>query len=130
MSIQEKIRNIEQKQLRSDLPHFDVGDNLEMKIKVTEADKVRIHPFEGIVIRKTGSGVKQTFTVRKFSFGEGVERTFPIHSPVIESIKVISKGVTKRAKLFYLRDRIGKSARLKILQPQASEAHAASQTAN
>ena len=83
-----------------------------MKIKVTEADKVRLHPFEGTVIRKRGRGIKATFTVRKISFGEGVERTFPVHSPVIDSLKVVSKGVVKRAKLYYLRDRVGKSARI------------------
>ena len=130
MSIQEKIRAIEAKHLRKDLPHFDVGDNLEMKVKVTESDKVRLHPFEGIVIKKSGAGVRQTFTVRKISFGEGVERTFPIHSPVIESIKVVSKGVTRRAKLFFLRDRVGKAARVKIMQASAVQVPVQTPAAN
>ena len=117
-NIHEIIKKIEQKNFRSDLPVFDVGDTVKMKIKVQEADKVRLHPFEGIVIRKTGKGVKGTFTVRKISFGEGVERIFPLHSPVIESLKVMSKGKTKRAKLYYLRERQGKSVRVERLQQQ------------
>ncbi len=117
-NIHEIIKKIEQKNFRSDLPVFDVGDTVKMKIKVQEADKVRLHPFEGIVIRKTGKGVKGTFTVRKISFGEGVERIFPLHSPVIESLKVMSKGKTNRAKLYYLRERQGKSARVERLQQE------------
>ena len=84
-----------------------------MKVKVQEADKVRLHPFEGTIIRKTGRGIKATFTVRKISFGEGVERTFPTHSPLIEKIDILSKGHVNRARLYYLRDRIGKKARVK-----------------
>ena len=103
-------------QIRKDLPAFDVGDIVKMKIKVKEADKVRIHPFEGTVIRKIGRGLSATFTVRKISFGEGVERTFPIHSPVIDKIEVVSKGLVKRAKLYYLRDRLGKKARVTVDQ--------------
>ncbi len=83
-----------------------------MKIKVQEADKVRLHPWEGIVIARRGSGIGASFTVRKNSFGEGVERTFPLHSPVIASLKVVSKGKSSRAKLFYLRERTGKGARV------------------
>jgi len=108
-----RIKEIEDKGLRTDLPHIDVGDTIKMKIKVTEADKVRVHPFEGTIIRKTGGGIRSTFTVRKISFGEGVERTFPLHSPVLDSIQVISKGKIKRAKLYYLRERVGKKARVK-----------------
>ena len=103
-------------QIRKDLPSFDVGDTIKMKIKVKEADKVRIHPFEGTVIKKTGRGLGAAFTVRKISFGEGVERTFPVNSPVIDKIEVVSKGVIKRAKLYYLRDRLGKKARVKVDQ--------------
>ena len=99
----EKIKIIEQKYLRRDLPDFNVGDTVKMMIKVAEADKVRLHPFEGTVIQKSGKGLKGTFTVRKISFGEGVERIFPIYSPTIESLKVISRGIVKRAKLYYLR---------------------------
>jgi len=112
-NIGKKITIVDKRHIREDIPVFDVGDTVKMKVKVQEADKVRMHPFEGTVIRKTGRGIKATFTVRKLSYGEGVERTFPIHSPVIDSLKVISKGVVKRAKLYYLRDRIGKKARVK-----------------
>ena len=114
----EIIRKIDQKQLKSDVPDFNVGDTVKMKIKVQEADKVRVHPFEGTVIKKTGRGLNATFTVRKISFGEGVERVFPLHSPVIDSLKVVSKGVVKRSKLYYLRNRVGKSARVKREQTQ------------
>jgi large subunit ribosomal protein L19 len=96
-----------------------VGDTVKMKVKVAEADKIRLHPFEGIVIRKSGSGVKATFTVRKVSFGEGVERTFPMNSPVIESLKVVHKGMVRRAKLYYLRERKGKLA-LKLKEKNAA----------
>lgn len=113
MTSAEKLKAICEKQLRSDLPEIEVGDTLKMRIKVQEADKVRVHPYEGTVIRKTGGGIGATFTVRKISFGEGVERTFPQHSPLIESINIVSKGVVKRARLYYLRDRIGKKARVK-----------------
>src|SRR5271167_27297 len=108
----EKIASVNAKNIRKDLPAFDVGDTVKMKIKVKEADKIRIHPFEGTVIKKTGIGVGAAFTVRKISFGEGVERTFPVNSPVIEKKEVVSKGAIKRAKLYYLRDRLGKKARV------------------
>ena len=116
--IGESLKLIETQYLRDDLPDFEVGDTIKMRVKVLEADKVRTHPFEGTVIRKTGRGLRGTFTVRKLSFGEGVERIFPLHSPVIDSIKIISKGIVKRAKLYYLRDRIGKKARVKRRQLQ------------
>ena len=112
----EKVLNMTQAHLRKDLPAFDVGDTVKMKIKVKEADKVRIHAFEGTVIKKSGIGVAAAFTVRKISFGEGVERTFPVNSPVIDKIEVVSKGLVKRAKLYYLRERLGKSARVKVDQ--------------
>lgn len=113
MEASEKIRFIEKQYLRTDLPGIEVGDTLKMRLKVTEADKVRVHPFEGTVIRKTGGGLRGTFTVRKISFGEGVERTFPLHSPMIDSIKIVSQGKVRRAKLYYLRGRVSKAARLK-----------------
>jgi len=109
----ETINALDAKFFRKDLPAINVGDSIKMKIKVKEAEKMRIHPFEGTIIKITGRGVKSAFTVRKISFGEGVERVFPINSPVIESIQVISKGVTKRARLYYLRDRVGKKSRLR-----------------
>ena len=117
MSI-DKIKLVDQKYLKKDLFSLDVGDTVKMQVKVQEADKERLHPYEGTVIRKTSRGLKSTFTVRKLSFGEGVERTFPIHSPVIESLKVISKGSTNRAKLYYLRERTGKAARVRVRQDQ------------
>jgi large subunit ribosomal protein L19 len=121
----DKLASVSQKNLRKDLPAFDVGDILKMKIKVREADKIRIHPFEGTVIKKTGMGIGAAFTVRKISFGEGVERTFPVNSPVIDKIEVVSKGVVKRAKLYYLRDRLGKKARVQVDQSAHQTAHQA-----
>lgn len=112
-NIGETIKSVTENHLRTDLPDFNVGDTIKMMVKVQEADKVRLHPFEGTVIRKTGKGLKAAFTVRKIAFGEGVERIFPLHSPVIESLKVTSKGIVKRSKLYYLRDRVGKAARVK-----------------
>ena len=112
----ERIKAIEQKYMRSDLPNFEVGDTLKMYVKVAEADKIRLHPFEGIVIRKNGGGVRANFTVRKVSFGEGVERTFPLYSPVIDSIEVVSKGVTRHSRLYYLRDRVGQKTRIKTAE--------------
>ena len=112
-NVGEIIKRIDKKYLREDIPEFNVGDTVKMKVKVQEADKVRLHPFEVTIIRKTGRGIKGTFTVRKISFGEGVERVFPLHSPVIESLKVTSKGATKRSRLYYLRGRVGKSTRIK-----------------
>lgn len=121
------IKEIDEKSLRTQLPDFNVGDTVKMKVKVREADKVRLHPFEGTVISKTGRGLKGTFTVRKVSFGEGVERVFPIHSPVIESLHVVSKGVAQRSKLYYLRERTGKAARVK--KEQQAQDQAKTQTA-
>ncbi|MBN1870319.1 MAG: 50S ribosomal protein L19 [Candidatus Omnitrophica bacterium] len=112
-NIGERIKEIDNKFIRKDIPEFNVGDTVKMRVKVQEADKVRLHPFEGTIISKTGKGVKSTFTVRKISFGEGVERIFPLHSPVIESLKVTSKGTLGRSKLYYLRDRVGKEVRVK-----------------
>ncbi len=112
----EKISNAGSTLIRKDLPKFDVGDTVKMRIKVKEAEKVRIHPFEGTIIKVQGKGLAAAFTVRKMSFGEGVERTFPVNSPVIEKIEVVAKGIVKRAKLYYLRDRLGKAARVKVDQ--------------
>jgi len=115
-NISETIKKIELKHIKSDIPEFNVGDTVKMKVRVQEADKTRSHPFEGTVIRKTGRGLKATFTVRKIAFGEGVERIFPLHSPVIENLTIVSKGIIKRSKLYYLRDRVGKQARVKRQQ--------------
>ncbi|MCK5581014.1 MAG: 50S ribosomal protein L19 [Candidatus Omnitrophica bacterium] len=113
MNAAEKIKAIEKRQIRTDLPELEIGDTIKMRVKVVEAEKVRVHPYSGTVIRKSGTGARETFTTRKLAFGEGVERTFPVHSPMIESIEVVSKGQVSRAKLYYLRDRIGKKARVK-----------------
>lgn len=107
------IKSLEQKHISEKIADFRVGDTVRMKIKVREGDKERLHPFEGTVIRKTGRGLKGTFTVRKVSFGEGVEKTFPIHSPVIAQLDIVSRGDIKQARLYYLRERTGKSARVK-----------------
>ena len=114
----ERIKMFDDRQTRKDLPAFDVGDTIKMKIKVKEADKMRIHPFEGIVIKRTGQGLAAAFTVRKIAFGEGVERTFPVNSPVIEKIEIVAKGITHRSKLYYLRDRLGKKSRVQVDQSE------------
>ena len=106
----DKIKMIEAEYLKKDIPEFNVGDVVRVMVKIPEADKVRLHPFEGIVIAKKGTGIRSTFTVRKVSYGEGIERVFPVYSPGIERIEIIKKGKPKRAKLYYLRKRIGKEA--------------------
>ena len=112
----EKVVSFDKGQIRTDLPTVKVGDTIKMRIKVKEAEKVRIHPFEGTIIKKSGKGIAASFTVRKIAFGEGVERTFPINSPVIDKIEIISHGLINRAKLYYLRDRLGKAARVQVDQ--------------
>ena len=99
--------------MRESIPTFRPGDNVKVHVKVIEGNRSRIQIFQGIVIARKGHGVTETFTVRKISFGVGVERTFPLHSPTIEEIEVVSRGDVRRAKLYYLRDRVGKSARIK-----------------
>ena len=107
------IQSLEQRQLRSDIPRFKAGDTVGVHFKVIEGTRQRIQLFEGIVIKRQGSGVRETFTVRKQSSGVGVERTFPLHSPKIEKIDVKAVGDVNRAKLYYLRDRVGKKARVR-----------------
>ncbi|MZQ75583.1 MAG: 50S ribosomal protein L19 [Peptoclostridium sp.] len=107
------IRSIEQAQLKSDLPSFGAGDTVKVHIKVTEGKRERIQIFEGVVIKRQGGGNRETFTVRKISFGVGVEKIFPVHSPVIEKIEVTRKGKVRRAKIYYLRERTGKAAKVK-----------------
>lgn len=108
------IRSIEQPYIRTDLPEFDTGDTIRVDYRVTEGARTRIQAFEGVVIaRKNGKGARSTVTVRKVSFGEGVERVFPLSSPLIDNIEVVRRGRTRRAKLYYLRDLRGKAARLK-----------------
>jgi large subunit ribosomal protein L19 len=98
---------------KKDITDFHVGDTVRISVKVVEADKERIQPFEGVVIARHGSGTKETFMVRKISFGIGVERIFPVYSPVIDKIKVLKKGKVRRAKLYYLRSKKGKAAKIK-----------------
>ncbi|HEX9766509.1 MAG TPA: 50S ribosomal protein L19 [Nitriliruptorales bacterium] len=104
---------VERMQMRDDIPDFRPGDNVRVHVKVVEGARSRLQVFEGVVIARKGGGVRETFTVRKVSFGVGVERTFPVHSPVIDHIEVVRKGRVRRAKLYYLRDRVGKKARIK-----------------
>jgi large subunit ribosomal protein L19 len=99
--------------MRSDIPDFRPGDTLKVHVRVVEGNRSRIQVFQGVVIRRQGSGVRETFTVRKISFGVGVERTFPVHSPVIDRIEVVTRGDVRRAKLYYLRDLRGKAAKIK-----------------
>jgi large subunit ribosomal protein L19 len=99
--------------LKSDIPDFRPGDTLKVHVRVIEGNKSRVQIFQGVVIRRSGGGVRETFTVRKVSYGVGVERTFPVHSPVIEQIEVVTRGAVRRAKLYYLRDRRGKAAKIK-----------------
>jgi len=99
--------------LRSDIPAFRPGDTLKVHVRVVEGNRSRIQVFQGVVIRRQGSGVRETFTVRKVSFGVGVERTFPVHTPVIDKIEVATRGAVRRAKLYYLRDLRGKAAKIK-----------------
>ncbi|MCD6521345.1 50S ribosomal protein L19 [Candidatus Calescamantes bacterium] len=107
------IEALEKEMMKKNIPDFSVGDTVRVYVKFYEGGKERIQPFEGIVIRKRGSGIRQTFTVRRTSFGEGVERIFPLHSPVIEKIEVLRKGKVRRAKLYYLRSKRGKKLRVK-----------------
>ncbi|NDL59343.1 50S ribosomal protein L19 [Phytoactinopolyspora mesophila] len=100
-------------QLRDDIPGFRAGDTVKVHVKVVEGNRSRIQVFQGVVIRRQGSGVRETFTVRKVSFGVGVERTFPVHTPIIEKIEVVTRGDVRRAKLYYLRTRRGKAARIR-----------------
>jgi large subunit ribosomal protein L19 len=99
--------------LRDDIPDFGPGDTLKVHVKVIEGNRQRTQLFEGVVVRRQGAGVRESYTVRKLSFGVGVERTFPLHSPIVEKIERVRKGDVRRAKLYYLRDRIGKSAKIK-----------------
>ncbi|CBH21695.1 50S ribosomal subunit protein L19 [Acetoanaerobium sticklandii] len=109
----EIIKAIEQEQLKSDLPQFSAGDTVKVHIRVKEGKRERIQIFEGVVLKRQNGGVRETFTVRKISFGVGVEKIFPVHSPSIEKIEVTRKGKVRRAKLNYLRDRVGKAAKVK-----------------
>jgi large subunit ribosomal protein L19 len=99
--------------LRTDIPEFRPGDTVKVHVRVVEGNRSRIQVFQGVVIRRQGGGIRETFTVRKVSFGVGVERTFPVHTPVVEKIEVVTRGDVRRAKLYYLRDLRGKAAKIK-----------------
>ncbi len=107
------IEFLEREQLRSDIPDFRPGDTVRVHAKIVEGTRERIQMFEGVVIARQGSGIRETFTVRRISYGIGVERMFPVHSPRIEKIDVVRKGIVRRAKLYYLRKLTGKAARIK-----------------
>lgn len=107
-----KIQAIERSQLKTDRPHFRAGDTVRVFVRIAEEEKTRIQPFEGVVIARRGGSVSETFTVRRVSYGEGVERCFFLHSPMIEKIQVIRSGHVRRAKLFYLRTKVGKGTRI------------------
>ncbi|ADU97505.1 ribosomal protein L19 [Thermovibrio ammonificans HB-1] len=107
------MKAVQEKYIRKDIPEFRVGDTVRVYVKVKEGDKERIQAFEGVVIRKRGGGTDATFTVRKVSYGIGIERTFPLHSPVVDKIEVLKRGIVRRARLYYLRERKGKAARIK-----------------
>lgn len=104
---------IDRDSLRTDVPDFVTGDTVKVHVRVVEGTRERVQVFQGAVIRRQGSGVRETFTVRKLSFGVGVERTFPVHSPIIAKIEVVTRGDVRRAKLYYLRDRTGRAAKIK-----------------
>lgn len=115
MNVIEQIEKAEQERLLSgdkNIPDFSAGDTLVVQVRITEGTRTRLQAFEGVCIARSGAGIKESFTVRKISYGEGVERVFPLYSPLVESIEVKRRGKVRRAKLYYLRDRRGKSARI------------------
>lgn len=112
MNIIEELEREEVARLGRTIPDFEPGDTLQVNVKVVEGERTRIQAYEGVCIARSGGGLNESFTVRKISYGEGVERVFPVHAPLIDSIKVVRRGKVRRAKLYYLRDRRGKSARI------------------
>lgn len=107
------IKEIEREQLRNDLPEINIGDTVRVYVKVVEGNRERLQAFEGIIIQKNNGSNRETFTVRRVSYGIGIERTFPVHSPKIDHIEIVRRGKVRRAKLYYLRDRVGKAAKVK-----------------
>ena len=107
------IRQIEAEQMKKELPSFRIGDTVRVYAKIVEGTRERVQMFEGTVIKRQNGGVRETFTVRRLSYGVGVEKTWPLHSPRLERVEVVRRGIVRRAKLFYLRDRIGKKAKVK-----------------
>ncbi|SEP56576.1 50S ribosomal protein L19 [Piscibacillus halophilus] len=114
--MQELLNKVAQDQLRTDLPEFRAGDTVKVHVKVVEGNRERIQVFQGVVIKRRGGGISETFTVRKVSYGVGVERTFPVHSPRVDKIEVTRRGKVRRAKLYYLRNLRGKAARIKEIR--------------
>ena len=112
----ELIRAIEAEQLRTDIPDFKVGDTVKVMVKVVEGTRERLQAFEGTVIARRNGSTRETFTVRRVAYGVGVERTFPVHSPKLGSIQIVRRGRVRRAKLYYLRDRVGQAAKIKEIQ--------------
>ena len=110
----EIIRNIEKEQFRTDMPDIAIGDTVRVYVKVVEGNRERLQAFEGVVISRKHGGLRETFTVRRVSYGIGVERTFPMHSRRVDRVEVIRHGRVRRAKLYYLRDRVGKAAKLRV----------------
>jgi large subunit ribosomal protein L19 len=107
------LESLEQELLRTDIPKFAPGDTVRVHVKVVEGNRERLQAYEGVVIKRQGSGARETFTVRRISYGVGVERTFPVHSPRVEKIEVVRRGIVRRAKLYYLRNLTGKAARIR-----------------
>jgi len=116
------LDDLDSASLRSDIPDFRPGDTVKVHVKVVEGNKTRVQVFQGVVIGRTGDGVRETFTVRKVSYGVGVERTFPLHTPIIDKVEVVSRGDVRRAKLYYLRNLRGKAAKIKELRDTAPAA--------
>jgi len=110
------LKMVEQEQIKTNIPPFRPGDTVRVHVKVVEGTRERIQVFEGLVIKRKGGGLRETFTVRRVTYGVGVERTFPLHSPKIDKIEVIRRGKVRRAKLYYLRERTGKAARIKDIR--------------
>lgn len=110
------IKVVESEQLRNDIPDFNVGDTVKIHVKVVEGNRERIQVYEGVVMKRQGGGLSETFTVRRISYGIGVERTFPLHSPRVDKIEVARRGKVRRAKLNYLRDRVGRAAKIKEIR--------------
>ena len=117
-----KIELIEQKYLKKQVPEFSVGDTVKVMVKIAEGEKTRLQAFEGQVIARKGSGIRESFTVRRISYGEGVERTFPLHAGTIERLEVIRQGKTRRAKLYYLRKKVGKGTKIEERKEEGLEA--------
>jgi large subunit ribosomal protein L19 len=115
-TLMDLVKIIEQEQLRKDIPEFNVGDTVKVHVKVKEGNRERVQVYEGVVLKRQGGGLTETFTVRRISYGIGVERTFPVHSPKLDKIEVVRRGKIRRAKLNYLRGRVGKAAKIKEIR--------------